>query len=260
MVSADGVAVQVLTPHIGRYPNHRIALEESFLAFETVARQAGVVTRLRLACEVLIGPEVQTLVDSDGIIWLGQCAGEQTFLLEFPGNSVPAGSMNLIAWLRNQRILPIIVHPERNRVFQSNLEKLKPYVEASCPIQITASSLIGRFGRLARKAAREMLKQGLVDIIASDCHNDTLRPPNLSVGVREASLIVGLERAVHMARQRPLELMGEGLERYDARPQIDADLCSQRWIPRSYANVPLAGKAKKERWWRRLPSMVWRDE
>jgi protein-tyrosine phosphatase len=84
---------------------------------------------------------------------------------------------NLVQWLRGERILPVIAHPERNEVFQKYPVKLKPFIDADCPLQVTAGSLFGGFGKSAHKLAINLLKEGKVKAISSDCHNLRYRPP-----------------------------------------------------------------------------------
>ncbi len=206
----DGVMMQVLTPHVHerRYPgNTRTHLEERFREFLDIVRGADIPIDLHLAGEVRIGPGVRELVESDSLPWLGEWSGHKTFLLEFPMNSVPAGAEDLVLWLRKAGTLPIIVHPERNLVFQKLPEKLRPYLEMDCPLQITAGSLTGRFGRPAQKLAAQLLKDDRVSAIASDAHNLKYRPPNLGKGVRAAAKLVGKTRAAELVTSGVFDLL-----------------------------------------------------
>jgi len=206
----DGVMMQVLTPHVHarRYPeNTRARLEEKFREFLDIVRGAAIPIDLHLAGEVRIGPGVRELVEADAIPWLGEWGGHKTFLLEFPMNSVPAGSEELVLWLHRAGTLPIIVHPERNLVFQKHPEKLRPYLEMDCPLQITAGSLTGRFGRPAQKLAARLLKDDRVSAIASDAHNLKYRPPNLSRGVKAAAKLIGKKRAAELVTSDVFDLL-----------------------------------------------------
>ncbi len=210
MAVKDGVMMQVLTPHVHprRYPeNSRERLAERFQEFHEAVRAANIPIDLHLAGEVRIGPEVREMVEQDRIPWLGEWGGHKTFLLEFPMNSVPVGSENLVHWLRKAGTLPIIVHPERNLAFQKFPEKLQPFLELDCPLQITAGSLIGRFGRPAQKLATCLLQEDRVSAIASDAHNLRYRPPNLSKGVKAAAKLIGKSRAAELVTSDVFDLL-----------------------------------------------------
>ena len=74
--------------------------------------------------------------------------------------------------------------------------------------QLTASSITGAFGKDAQRASRELLKRGLVHIIASDGHTaGGARDPILSIGVAAASKIVGKEAALHMVEDTPQSIL-----------------------------------------------------
>ncbi|MFT5391701.1 MAG: protein-tyrosine phosphatase [Gammaproteobacteria bacterium] len=209
LAATGGVGLQVLTPHIGRrYPNRKKDLEERFDAFRSESQAAGIDIELRLSAEVSIGSEIVELVEQDAIPWLGELRGQRTFLLELPNSLVPSGSINLVAWLRRHDLLPIIVHPERNRAFQESPDNLKQFTDIGCPVQITAGSLLGRFGRPAKLAAREMLKGGAVTVIASDCHNQGKRRPDLADGMRAATRLIGELEARSLVTQNPTALLG----------------------------------------------------
>jgi len=181
MAVDGGVTTQILTPHIhfGRFNNTKADLEERFEQFQTLVDEANINVELQLGAEVRIGPEVMQLVMKNEIPWLGEYQGRKTFLLEFPRQDVPFGSDNLVKWLLAKNCLPIIVHPERNRTFVDQRHKLQTFIDLGCPLQLTASSLTGKFGADVQQMSEELLEADLVSAIASDCHNLKGRTPDL---------------------------------------------------------------------------------
>ncbi|HSW50107.1 MAG TPA: CpsB/CapC family capsule biosynthesis tyrosine phosphatase, partial [Bryobacteraceae bacterium] len=86
-------------------------------------------------------------------------------------------------------LVPVITHPERNGVLLNQAARLERWVLDGCCLQVTAQSLLGRFGRKARAFSQELLKHGLVQFVASDGHDCKHRPPVLDEAcawVREA--------------------------------------------------------------------------
>ncbi len=205
----DGVMIQILTPHLRteRYKNNtRQSLQERFEEFHEAVELARIPIELHLAAEVRICHEIMQMVDDEGIPWLGNWNGQKTFLLEFPQNGIPAGSENLVEWLRNENILPVIAHPERNIIFQKYPDKLQPFLEMGCPLQVTAGSVTGQFGRAPKKLAHRLIKEGTANLLASDCHNRKYRPPNLSQGVKAAAKLIGKAAAADMATSNVFDL------------------------------------------------------
>jgi protein-tyrosine phosphatase len=119
------------------------------------------------------------LVNNNEIPWLGEYQGSKTFLLEFPRQDIPHGSDNLVKWLLAKNCLPIIVHPERNRTFLEQRHKLQTFIDLGCPLQLTASSLSGKFGKDVQQMSEELLQAEQISAIASDCHNLKGRRPDL---------------------------------------------------------------------------------
>jgi protein-tyrosine phosphatase len=197
MAVDSGVTVQVLTPHIhfGRFENQKADLQQRFAVFQEQVDNANIKIGLQLGSEVRISSEIMQLVARDAIPTLGVYNGKKTFLLEFPRIEVPVGYENLVKWLINKNYLPIIVHPERNQTFVRRPQKLQVLTDMGCPLQITASSLTGQFGDEAKQNAEQLLQQGAVSAIASDCHNLKGRKPNLNQGLAAAKLLVAEEQA-----------------------------------------------------------------
>ncbi|MBU2880295.1 tyrosine-protein phosphatase [Aliiglaciecola lipolytica] len=179
----QGVTTQVLTPHIhfGRYENTKADLANRFSQFQQQVADANIDIELRLGAEIRIGTELMQLVQQDQIPWLGTFQGKKTFLLEFPRIDVPHGSDNLVRWLLQKDIIPIIVHPERNKTFLKQPHKLQMFTDMGCPLQITASSLTGKFGDEVKDMAFELVEHNRAFAIASDCHNLKGRAPDLGI-------------------------------------------------------------------------------
>ncbi|WP_198560100.1 tyrosine-protein phosphatase [Colwellia sp. Bg11-28] len=181
MAVDGGVTTQILTPHIhmGRFENNKNDLEQRFIQFRDSVDKANIRVKLQLGAEVRIGPEVMMLVNNNLIPWMGEYQGKKTFLLEFPRLDIPFGSDNLVKWLLAKNCLPIIVHPERNSTFLNQRHKLQPFIDLGCPLQLTACSLTGKFGKEVQKMSEELLEANQVAAIASDCHNLKGRMPDL---------------------------------------------------------------------------------
>ncbi len=209
MAVEDGIKTQVLTPHIqpSRYQNDPDSLRVAFTEFTNAVRAHDIPINLLLSAEVRIGPEVMDLVQREDFPWLGTWQDKRALLLELPYNNVPVGSLNLIDWLVERDILPIIPHPERTSEIQQDINKLVPFIEAGCKFQVTAASLLGNFGQKARMIAEELLREDQVMLLATDCHNVAYRPPVLKAGVAAAAEIIGEQRASALVNDNPAELL-----------------------------------------------------
>ena len=97
-------------------------------------------------------------------------------LVEFADFSIPPSLDQALHDLQLAGLRPIITHPERNPLIRSQPERLFQWLRQGCYAQVTAQSLLGRFGKAAQAMAEEWLDAGAVHFIASDAHNATSRP------------------------------------------------------------------------------------
>ncbi len=101
---------------------------------------------------------------------LGADEKKNYMLLEFPHANVPAYARRIIFELQKLGTTPIIVHPERNREIQSNLNLLYEFIQQGALAQLTATSYIGGFGEHVADISRKLVEHRLVQIVASDAH------------------------------------------------------------------------------------------
>ena len=209
LAQEDGVTTQYLTPHMRppRYVNEAVIIRQEFENFSDIVADKGFSINLRLSAEVRVGPEIMTLLQRDDFPWLGTWDGKNAFLLEMPHGQVPTGTINLIKWLLQRNIVPVIVHPERNREFQSNIGLLEQYVKAGCLVQITAASLLGKFNDKSERCAIELIEKDLVNFMATDSHNNFHRPPDLNAGYKRAKELFGKDKAWSLVYEAPVKLL-----------------------------------------------------
>jgi protein-tyrosine phosphatase len=116
-------------------------------------------------------------------------------LVEFADFAIPP---NIDDTLHNLHLLglhPIITHPERNGLIRHQPEKLWRWMRQGCYVQVTAQSLLGRFGKDTAKIVLDWLDHERIHFIATDAHSVTGRPLKL----REAYDVVAKRRGREIA-------------------------------------------------------------
>ncbi|WOJ94281.1 CpsB/CapC family capsule biosynthesis tyrosine phosphatase [Congregibacter variabilis] len=197
MAADDGVKVAVTTPHIhpGRWPNTRDVIARGRDELQNELVKQGVDLQLGYAAEVRLSDHLMEQVQRDQIPFYGEVDGYKIMLLEFPHGHIVPGSQNMVRWLLERGIRPMIAHPERNKQVMKNPAAMDPFIEAGCWLQGTAGSLIGKFGEPAQQVIEELLLAGKLTVIASDGHNLKARPPTLSAAFTRAQELVGYDIA-----------------------------------------------------------------
>jgi protein-tyrosine phosphatase len=101
-------------------------------------------------------------------------------LVEFSDLAVPKSTSDIFTRMLASGLRPIVTHPERNPLIQRRLNEVVEWVNLGCLMQVTAASFSGRFGKTAKAVSEQMMKNGLVHVVASDAHDTEHRPPVLN--------------------------------------------------------------------------------
>jgi protein-tyrosine phosphatase len=220
MAVADGITHVIATPHA--HPQH--AFDPELIRQRRNELQAQFEGKLVLATgcdfhlsyenlrDIRLNPTRYTLNQKDYL------------LVEFADYSIPAALDHSLHDLQLAGLQPIVTHPERNPLIRTQPERLFRWLRQGCFAQVTAQSLLGRFGPSAQEVAKEWLEAGAVHFLASDAHNTTSRPLRL----KEAFDLVTKDYGEELARAllvdnplaafegRPLPFVPELLEDADA--------------------------------------------
>ena len=203
----DGITHAVMTPHIqpGRWNNNKARIRDAVENYRQALKDQDIALEISFAAEVRLTDDIFTLLAAGDIPFLGELDGKKVMLIEFPPTHLVPGTDKLFAWLLARDILPMIAHPERNREIYLNPEKLKPFIDQGCLAQLTASSILGRFGRDVTAAAETFITRGWIHVVASDAHNTTTRKPQMSPAREKVAQLVDqptVEKLFHHTPQQ----------------------------------------------------------
>jgi protein-tyrosine phosphatase len=208
MAAADGITHVVATPHSNDQFHYDRRAHEALLA-ELRERVHGEI-ELSLGCDFHLS--------FDNIVALRRnpaefCIGRTRYLLvEFSDFGISRQLLQTLEEFLDQGLVPIVTHPERNRMLQSQPETVVAMAEVGCVIQVTAGSFAGSWGRGPRKVSEWLLKKGAVHVLASDAHDPEHRKPILSRGRAVVAELVGDEVADLLVRKNPGAIVrGESL-------------------------------------------------
>ena len=205
----NGIRFSIVTPHIhpGRYENSAQTISSSLARFKLALSKAGIQLKLGMAAEVRLSPEILPMLERDEIPFLGQLDGYRIMLLEFPHSHIPPGADRLVEKLLKMNVRPIIAHPERNKDVMRKYSKIEPFIEMGCFLQLTASAVAGRFGKMSHKRTLQLLGSDAFMMLATDAHNLKGRYPELREGYEAAVELVGPEDARKLVLDNPMAVV-----------------------------------------------------
>jgi len=137
-------------------------------------------------------------------------------LVEFSELLITTTTDEVFHRMRLAGMIPIVTHPERNSLLQRRIGQLEVWARDGCLMQVTALSLLGGFGKHAKQFSEELMKRGLVHIVASDAHDTKHRPPCLDEAFRYVSKKYGARRAELLFVVNPgAVIAGEPVEEFE---------------------------------------------
>ncbi|PKR85552.1 tyrosine-protein phosphatase [Heyndrickxia camelliae] len=205
----NGITHVFATPHHknGRFlnPKSDILLKVQELNAYLVGEKLPI--HIHPGQEVRIHHDIFSSIDKGEILTLND--GGKYLLLELPSNDFPHNTHEIIYELLLQRIVPIIVHPERNSILLHRPELIFELVQEGALIQITAGSITGSFGKKIRIYTEKLLKHQLVHFVASDAHNCTKRRFLLNEAYKIITKTFGLQRTLTLQTNTEALLHGK---------------------------------------------------
>ena len=207
MAARAGTKVIVATPHM-LHPMFHVPGDVARAKVEEVratVKAAGIDITILLAGEIHWSTEIPEKLASGELIPL--CEGRKYVLFELPMTHVPDATREVFWQLQLAGIFPVLAHPERNLEFAESPDLIHAYRDAGIPIQVTAMSLTGEFGRRAKKVSRRWMEEAAVDLIASDGHSPRGRPPVLDEAARLVRKLAGATVEDWLTREVPRRIL-----------------------------------------------------
>ena len=217
MSVANGITHAVLTPHVyaGRWDNRLSNLGGVFSDYKNALAAARIPLQVYLGGEVHLLPDAFNLMDARDLPYLGVWRGYKVILLELPDSHIPVGVLKAVDMFVRAGYLPMIAHPERNKEVMRNVKRLQPLLKAGCLVQLTAASVVGKFGAPAHKTCLKLLDNGWATVVATDAHNLVHRPPIMAEARAALDEMYGEEAGEVLTSANPRTIL-EGREEFGA--------------------------------------------
>jgi protein-tyrosine phosphatase len=183
IASEAGISHMVATPHFipGAYTK---GVKEGPRLLDELKNR---LTEAKIPLEVSLAAEIEPFPEM--VQWLEEgrlplYPSGKHVLVETPFYTYPLWMSDLLTDLIITGITPILAHPERSPF--TSLSFIEKAVREGIEIQIDAGSLLGLWGKEIQRMAWEMIGEGWVTYVASDCHKTEVRSPLLLEETRKA--------------------------------------------------------------------------
>lgn len=205
--AASHVAAVVATPHSNVLPHWENYDCEAFrgrlLQLRQLAAREGIPVQIIAGAEVRVTEELPELLRQKKIMSIN--AGVY-LLAEFAPWDAPDFMLEQLEKIRDRGYIPLIAHPERYGAVCRSPSLVGDWLEMGCHIQMTAGSILGKFGPEARKAAEYLLRNNMTACVASDAHGVRRRTNFLMEVYDHLSLKYGKGFAQALLWETPLRI------------------------------------------------------
>jgi len=159
----------VATPHIrpGMFDNTVDGIKRRRDDTAPLVEAAGL--ELFLGAEYYFAPELLEAARTKSVLTLGETS--RYVLAEFPQDNLPMRWEQVLFEIRVHGYVAVIAHPERCAAVQRDPDDvLERLARAGALLQLDLGSLIGHYGRAAKKTSAYLMKQGAYHAAACDLH------------------------------------------------------------------------------------------
>ncbi len=167
-----GVTDIVLTPHYINYSSYNSIKTNNQIRMENLKlklKEENIKVNLYLGNEIYIDDELISLL-KEGII--SSINNSRFLLIELPMSGKHDSYYDIFLDLINLGYKIILAHPERYVSFQKDFSKVYELKEIGVLFQCNIGSILGDYGKDAKKTIKRLLKEKLVTFFASDIHHE----------------------------------------------------------------------------------------
>lgn len=169
-LSRQGVTDVIATPHYVEetiYISSRRRNYELLDAVRARAKEAGININLYLGNEIYINNNIISLHQLGTVSALNNTA---YLLVELSLSGKYPNYEGVLDELVRAGYKVVLAHPERYTTVQEDFEVLYPLAEMGVLFQCNLGSIIGQYGKNAKKTVRRMIKENMIFAFGSDIH------------------------------------------------------------------------------------------
>ena len=168
----QGITRVVLTPHYVTETNYNSSFvknQKIFAELQKKVKAEKIKIKLHLANEIYIDPEIRKLIRTKKISGIN---GTKNLLIELPMSGEFEGYEDIFLSLQRAGYTVVLAHPERYRAMHKAYKIIGRLQSQGILMQCNLGSLVGQYGKHAKRTVKKMLKDDLVYCFGTDIHHE----------------------------------------------------------------------------------------
>ena len=170
-LSEHGITDIFLTPHYIHETNQSSPCSDNAILYNDLSSavlDANIPVNLHLGNEIYIDRDIEDLINLEKLKPLGN---SNYLLIELPMSGEYPDYDSIFMQLLNDGYKVVLAHPERYYAFQKDYNLISELNSIGILFQCNLGSIIGQYGREARKTLIKMAKDDLIFAFGTDIHH-----------------------------------------------------------------------------------------
>ena len=160
----------------------------------------GIDINLYLGNEIYMSDNMmQLLIDGKASTINNSCY----VLFEMPLNVEPMNLYDVIYSLQENKLIPVLAHPERYKFIQKEPELVYDLIEKGVLMQANYGSILGQYGENAKMIVKKFLENDMIHFLGSDVHRQNSIYKKIPQALEEIRKIIGEEKLEKLTTTNP---------------------------------------------------------
>lgn len=160
----------------------------------------GIDVDLYLGNEIYISENIVNLLEEGKASTINNTS---YVLFELPANQEPMFLYNIIYEMIQNKIVPILAHPERYEFVQQNPEFIYDLIQRGVLMQANFGSIIGEYGEKAQILVKKLLQKNMIHFLGSDVHRQNTIYPKIPKILSELNKLIGKDKTEEITSINP---------------------------------------------------------
>ena len=160
----------------------------------------GIETNLYIGNEIYISENIMNLLIDGKASTINNTS---YVLFEMPLNSEPMNLYDVIYSLQENKLVPVLAHPERYSFVQKEPELIYDLIQKGVLMQANYGSILGQYGENAKMIVKKFLEKDMIHFLGSDVHRQKSIYKRIPQALEEISKIIGEEKLEKLTTTNP---------------------------------------------------------
>lgn len=160
----------------------------------------GIETNLYLGNEIYMSGNIMDLLIDGKASTINNSS---YVLFEMPLNAEPMNLYDVIYSLQENKLIPVLAHPERYSFIQKEPELVYDLIQKGVLMQANYGSILGQYGEKAEIIVRKFLENNMIHFLGSDVHRQNSIYKRIPQALAQIKEIVGEEKLKELTTINP---------------------------------------------------------